>query len=185
MLLALSGTPGTGKTTLAGLLKQQGYTIVNLNELAFEKNFILGTDTKRQSKILDMPRINRYIDKTFSTAEEIIIFEGLATHLLKCMQYIIILRCHPKELTRRLLQRQWSKEKIKENVEAETLDIILCEATELHPEQHIFEIDTTTLSVEECTQAILEIIHNNFQPIEKYTLGKIDWSEEILKEFKS
>ncbi|MEM0466611.1 MAG: adenylate kinase family protein [Candidatus Thermoplasmatota archaeon] len=184
MLVALSGTPGTGKTTIATRLQHSGYQIYNLNELAFKNNFILGVDTKRQAKILDIPKLNRYIKNVFSSRENIIILEGLATHLLKCMQYIIILRCHPQELTRRLQQRQWSREKIKENVEAETLDIILCEATELHPEQHIFEIDTTAQSVEACTQAILEIIHNNFKPIEKYTIGTIDWSEEILNDYK-
>ncbi len=183
MLVALTGTPGTGKTTVASLLRQKGYIVYNLNEVAFANNFILGIDKKRQSKILDIPRINQYIQKTYTTTD-LIIFEGLATHLVKSMKQIIILRCHPEELTRRLLQKHWSWEKIKENVEAEILDIILCEATELHSESHIFEIDTTQLPPEGCAQAIIQIMNNKFKPIKKYMIGNIDWSEEILKDFK-
>jgi len=32
--IALSGTPGTGKTTIASLLDEQGYTIMTLESLA-------------------------------------------------------------------------------------------------------------------------------------------------------
>jgi adenylate kinase len=182
MIVALTGTPGTGKTSVANLLKKNQYHVENLNEIAFENKFLLGVDKKRQSKIIDIPRLNRYIKKTYTT-NDIVIIEGLATHLLKCAEKIIVLRCHPKELTKRLEQKGWSAEKIKENVEAETLDIILCETTEIHPEQNIFEIDTTHLSLNEVANAIIYIIKNNFKPIEKYTIGKIDWSEEILKDF--
>jgi broad-specificity NMP kinase len=61
--------------------------------------------------------------------------------------------------------------------------VILCESVEIHNEENIFEIDTTEESIEFVASSIIEIIKNKFQPMKKYNIGKIDWSEEILKDF--
>jgi adenylate kinase len=181
MIIALSGTPGTGKSSVSVILQQKGYTVLSLNEIAFQNNFILGVDKQRGSKILDINKINNFIKNKY-TREDLVLIQGHASHLLKRVDKLIILRCHPKVLKNRLEKKEWNKEKIKENVEAEILDIILCDATELHPEKSIFEIDTTNISVNSVVSSILEIVNNQFQPIKKYKIGHIDWSEEILKE---
>jgi broad-specificity NMP kinase len=65
-------------------------------------------------------------------------------------------------------------------VEAEILDVILCETVELHPEENIFEIDTTNENIDSVLNSIIDIVKSNFEQIKKYKIGKIDWSEEIL-----
>jgi adenylate kinase len=97
------------------------------------------------------------------------------------MDKVIILRCHPRVLRKRLEKKKWRKQKIQENVEAETLDVILSETAQRYHTENIFEIDTTYKSVEEVAAIIGTIVKKNFQPIKKYRLGQIDWSEEILK----
>jgi adenylate kinase len=181
MRVALSGTPGTGKTSVATMLKKQGYSIVHLHTLAKEKHCIAGSDKKRHSQLIDIGKLNAVIKKNYRT-DSLVFFEGHISHLLKAMDKVIILRCHPKQLQKRLMKKKWSKRKIKENVDAETLDVILCETVELHPARNIFEIDTTGKTIEEVTEVIKNIIENNFQPATPYTLGQIDWSEEILKD---
>ena len=57
MLVAISGTPGTGKTAVSDLLQKEGYEVVSLNELAIKNGFISGIDKKRNSKILDIKRL--------------------------------------------------------------------------------------------------------------------------------
>ena len=182
MFVALSGTPGTGKSSVSALLQKEGYTIVSLNELAIEKKFISGIDKERNSKIIDIDRLNYYINKRYKT-KDIVFIEGHSAHLLKIVDKIILLRCHPKKLKKRLEEKGWNQEKIKENVEAETIDVILCEAVETYPEENIFEIDTTDKKIEDVALAIIEIAKRNFKPTKKYNIGKIDWSEEILKDF--
>ena len=113
-----------------------------------------------------------------------VILEGHLSHLLKNVDYVIILRCHPETLWRRLRNRNWNKEKIKENVEAEILDIILCEAVEKHSRDKLFEIDTTNLQPKEVADIILELIESGFKRDEKLSIGRIDWSEEILDWWK-
>jgi adenylate kinase len=181
MLVAISGTPGTGKTTVSNLLKNQGYFIVYLNELAVAKGFVTGIDVKRNSKIININGLNDYIEEVYDT-NDIVFFEGHASHLLSIVDYIIILRCHPRKLKNRLKRKGWLQQKIKENIEAEALDVILCEAYELHSENKIFEIDTSNKSIKSVLSSIIEIVESNFKLTKKYKIGKIDWSEEILEQ---
>ena len=182
MWVALSGTPGTGKTTVATLLGNKGYTIVEVNKLAIREGFDAGVDKKRHCRLIDIKKINAYIQKHFNR-NNLVFFEGHTAHLLKTVDKIIILRCHPKELYKHLLKKKWGAEKIQENIEAELLDIILCEAVELHPTKNIFEIDTTGKNPAGVVRSILEIVKKKFRPIKQYSLGQIDWSEEILKKY--
>ena len=180
MRVALSGTPGTGKTSVATVLKKRGYSIVHLHTFAKENHCIAGTDKKRGSQLIDMMKLDKAIQKNF-TPDALVFFDGHIAHLLKTMEKVILLRCHPKDLEKRLLKKKWTSKKIRENVEAEIIDIILCEAVERHPSEDIFEIDTTKKSVEEIAVSIVEIVNKNFQPTKTYSIGRIDWSEEILK----
>ncbi len=182
MLAALSGTPGTGKSTISALLQKEGYTIVSLNELAMNQGFVTGIDTERNSKIIDIDGLNDYIDEYYKT-DDLIFIEGHASHLLKTADKVIILRCHPNKLKSRLEKKGWKQEKIKENIEAETIDVILCETVELHPEENIFEINTTNKNIKSVLSSIVEIVKSNFESTKKYKIGKIDWSEEILNDF--
>jgi len=179
MWVALTGTPGTGKSSVATLLQKQGYTIVRLHQFAKENKCIDGIDTKRNTQLIDVNKLNNSIKKHFNK-DTLVFFEGHVGHLLKAIDKVVILRCHPKELSRRLKKKKWNTKKIKENVDAETIDVILCEAVEHHSKKNIFEIDTTKKTIEEVAAIIINIVKKNFQPTKPYTIGQIDWSEEIF-----
>jgi adenylate kinase len=181
MIVAITGTPGTGKTTVASILKKKGFTVVDLKKVAFDNNFVLGVDKNRNSKIVDIEKLNVYIKRNFSS-DELVFVEGHISHLLKCADKIIILRLHPLRLREILFDRNWKKDKVSENVQAEALDVILCEAVDIHSEKNCFEIDGTKLSIQDIVLCILEIIENKFKNIKKYKIGEIDWSEELLKD---
>lgn len=180
MLVALTGTPGTGKSSVSDVLREKGFEIVDLNKVAVEKNFFTGIDKKRDTRIVDIDRLNKYVRDNYKR-KQIVFFEGHLSHLLKSMDKVIVLRCHPKVLKKRLAGKGWKEEKIRENIEAETLDVILCETAELYSEKNVFEIDTTSNSVDSTASSILKIIKNEFKPMKKYNIGMVDWSEEILE----
>lgn len=179
MRVALTGTPGTGKTAVAFVLTKKGYHVVPLHKFAQRNNCIVGVDEKRKSQLVDVDVLNSCIEQEYPSTD-VVLFEGHIGHLLRCMDKIVILRCHPTQLKKRLQKKKWSVKKIKENVEAEILDVILCEAVELHHVDDIFEIDTTQKSITEVALAIELMIQRNFEPTDAYTIGQIDWSEEIL-----
>jgi adenylate kinase len=89
------------------------------------------------------------------------------------------LRCHPKELRRRLSKKGWPKEKIEENAEAELLDIILGEALDILPEENVFEIDTTNKSFHAIASLIQEIISGKRENVKNFKKGKIDWIADL------
>jgi adenylate kinase len=182
MIIALTGTPGTGKTSVSKILQKKGFEVIDLNKVACEKFFLIGRDEKRDTEIVDIEKFNKYIKKNY-IKKDIIFIEGHLSHLFKSVDKVIILRCHPTKLKKNLSKKGWKVEKIKENLEAEMLDIILCEAVEYHPKKNIFEIDITEMTINEVTSSIIEIIDNKFRNIKKYNIGNIDWSEEILKDF--
>lgn len=180
MRVVLTGTPGTGKTSVATILKNQGYNVVHLHVFAKENHCIAGVDRKRNSQLIDMVKLDKAVQKAFSS-DNLVFFDGHIGHLLKSMQKVILLRCHPKELEQRLLKKKWTAKKRKENVDAEALDIILCETVQRHVSEDIFEIDTTKRTGEEIAAIIVRLVNKNFQPTKTYRVGQIDWSEEILK----
>ena len=183
MLVAISGTPGTGKTTICSLLQKEGYNTVNLNEFAINQGCVMDIDKNSKTNIIDIDKLNTHIIKEFRN-NNLFFIDGHASHLLKSINKVIILRCHPQELKKRLKNRGYNKDKIRENIEAETIDVILCEIAEQYSKDQIFEIDTTVKPIKSVFYAIIEIVNNNFKPMDKYRIGKIDWSEEILKKYQ-
>jgi adenylate kinase len=180
MIIAITGTPGTGKTTVASILKKKGFTVVDLKQVAFENNFIISIDKKRNSSIVDVKKLDSYIKNKFF-GKELLFIDGHIAHLLTCADKIIILRLHPSKLKKILINRDWKKNKINENIEAEILDVILCESLNIHTEENCFEIDGTEQSIKDIANCILELVNNKFKNMKKYKIGKIDWSDEILK----
>ena len=136
MKVAVSGTPGTGKSTATDRLETD-FEIVHLNEVIEREGLIEGSDPERDTVIADMVAVEAWLDEQ----DDVVIESHLAHHFEA--DRVIVLRCHPDELTRRLRERGDSASKIQENVESETLDIILSEAVQTHGEDHVFEIDTS------------------------------------------
>ena len=179
MNVSLTGTPGTGKTSISGILSKNKVEILNLNKIISKKKIIFEYDKKRKTKIVDIEKLNTYFDNNIRN-KHLLIIEGHLSHLLNCIDKVILLRCNPNELKKRLLKRRWNKNKINENIESEILDIILCECLKFHSRKNIFEIDTTGKSIDSLALIILDIIKNNFKENKIYKIGNINWSEEIF-----
>jgi adenylate kinase len=182
MIIALTGTPGTGKTTIA-LLLQSKYNIktLNLHNFAKENNLIIGYDNQRNSDMIDIASVEKKINEIIRN-ESLIVLDGHLSHLISCVTNVIVLRCHPKILQKRLQQKNWQKNKINENIEAEMLDIILTEAVDFHSIDHVIEIDTTNKNNEKTTEIIHKLITSSFKKKTLYKPGSIDWTELLLSE---
>jgi len=199
MIVALTGTPGTGKSTVSKLLRNKRYKVLVLNEIIKLENLTLGRDTTRQTTEADLKGLNQYLTenlklnlknkknnkhgiiskkKSDNILGDSIFLEGHLAHLLPLVDLVIILRCHPTELRKRLTKKAWAENKISENLEAEAVDTILIESMERFSQDKVFEIDTTHLKPEDVMEGIIEIIKGNVKGFEP---GRIDWSEEILK----
>jgi adenylate kinase len=180
MIIALTGTPGTGKTTIAKLLrKEYSLEVINIHNFAKKENIIDGFDEKRQSDIIDINTLDKRIKK-YAKTKSLLVLDGHLSHLLQCVSYVLILRCHPIILQNRLRKKHWKKEKIQENIEAEILDIIKIEAINIHSKEHIFEINTTDTPKKKISSLIKRLIESDFHDKNNINSESIDWSELLI-----
>ncbi len=170
MIVLITGTPGTGKTTVANMLAERlGFDVKGVEDLA-RGDAIVGYDEVAKSKIIDMEKVAR----DFKAKGDIIV-EGHLAHRLRQADYVVVLRTRPEALRKRL---RYEEQKLRDNLEAEALDVCLIESIEEHGIDKVYEIDTTDREPGEVVEAILHILEgegSEFRP------GKIDWSEEFFK----
>ena len=164
---ALTGTPGTGKTSISKLLVAD---IVHLSDF-YESSSTEKTDEGEW--LIDLNLLDENI-QTLSKEEGV--FEGHTSHFLSDMDQVIILRCDPIKLKQRLKQRDYSKEKIMENLEAEALNIIYTEALDYIDKGKIFQVDTTNRTAEESAKIIKDFMAGNVKLEETF-----DYSERIME----
>ncbi|MBC7084808.1 MAG: adenylate kinase family protein [Methanomethylovorans sp.] len=182
MLVGITGTPGTGKTSVTTLLeKKTEYQVIHLNELIKDEKLYSEVDTERDCVIADMNLVEKKVMEKVDMSTDVTILESHLSHHIA--DIVIVLRTSPYKLSERLHKREYSENKIQENLEAEALDIILFESVEWC--EKVFEIDTTNQTIEETVADIEEILcallkGQEEQLLVKYKPGSVDWSEEFF-----
>ncbi|HLC67779.1 MAG TPA: adenylate kinase family protein [archaeon] len=176
MLIVITGTPGTGKTAVAAVLKEKlSAHVIDIDYLVKKYKIKSHLDKKRKSKIIDEHELAVAAEKE-NRKGEIVVFEGLMSHFARA-DLTVILRTEPHVLHKRLQEREWHKPKIKENIEAEVIDSI---ATECVDKKNVVELDTTENKPEDIADIIASIL-NNYSLQKRYLPGRIDWSEHYVK----
>lgn len=162
MRISISGTPGTGKSSVSKVLsKRLGFNLVDLNSLAEEKGLYCGLDRSRETKIVDVEKIEKEVDKIKGN----VILDGHYSQDIP-NDLTVVLRCNPRELRKRMNEKGWGERKIEENIQAEIMEICLDEARIL--KRKVIEIDTTGSSPGTAAKKIISFL-------KQYKLWKL-WS---------
>ncbi len=166
MRITITGTPGTGKTTLSNLLSEKlKIPVYHLSELIREKGLYSGYDEKRGSYVADVEKL-----RWFFSGKENFIAEGLVAHFIPS-DVLIVLRASPEVVRRRLEERGYPREKVEENVEAERFDVCASEALKLGNFKRVIQIDTTKRKPEDVLRLALEGISG------RDLFEDVDWLE--------
>jgi len=156
--IALTGTPGTGKSTVADAVGDRlGIEIIHLNDRIKEYGLHTGEDEERGSLVADIEAIEEHLGD----------WSGLLdSHLSHQFEADagVVLRCAPEELEERLTERGETAAKAVENAESEALDIVLSEAVRRHGEENIYEIDTSDRAVEAVTDDVIAVLRGEREP---------------------
>lgn len=137
MRVAVTGTPGTGKSTATERLETD-LNVIHLNDVIREQELTAGQDSERDSAVADIDAVADWLD-----GQDDVVFEShLAHHFVA--DTVVVLRCHPGEIERRLRSRDEAPASVAENAESEALDVILTEAVERHGTDNVHEIDATS-----------------------------------------
>ena len=175
-LFALTGTPGTGKTTLSQELRSRGYEVVDGKEFIRSHGLLGEYDADRDTYEVDLDALNDALEG-FRSDDRPVILDSHLSHFMDS-RGIILLRCSPRSLAERLRGRGYSERKVRENVQAEILDEILCEASET--DIPIGEIDCSALSVREAADIAEKVISGDASD---YPPGSTDWTSEMVEWF--
>lgn len=170
MLIAVTGTPGTGKTSACAVLAKRGYVVVDLDGFARREGLIVGRDAARGSDEVDVDALRDGLHIPAKVA----FLKSHYSHRMH-VDLAVVLRCRPSVLRARLEARGWPPEKVRENVEAEAIDVILQEAVGRLP--FVFEVDTTSSTPAQTAEAILAILQGKTKGHEP---GSVDWTSEVL-----
>ncbi|MCD2202662.1 adenylate kinase family protein [Halobacterium sp. KA-6] len=168
MRVAVTGTPGTGKTTATEHLDTD-LDIVHLNDVIQEEGLYTEVDEARDSKVADLDAVRDWLE-----GREDVLVESHLSHLLDADR-VVVLRCAPGELERRLIERGEPAEKAQENAESEALDVILSEAVRDHGKPNVYEIDTTGRDPEAVADDIEAVLAGERDP----SAGEVDFTEYL------
>jgi adenylate kinase len=155
--IAVTGTPGTGKTTATDALETD-LDVVHLNEVIETEGLTTGHDEDRDTLVADLEALREWLGER----DDVILESHLAHHLP--VDRVVVLRCHPEELERRLAERDEPRATIEENAESEALDVILSEAVAEHGEGSVYEIETTDRDPDAVAAAIAAVIDGDREP---------------------
>ena len=152
--IIITGTPGTGKTTIAkNSAKKLNFLNLDINQTIKKYKIKFSYDKKRKCKIIDIKKLNKALIseikliKTKNSNSEFeffgIIIDSHLSHYLpkRYVDLCIVAKCNLKILKKRLEKRHYGKNKIRENLDAEIFDTCYTEA--LEAKHKIIIIDTS------------------------------------------
>ncbi|WP_435098970.1 adenylate kinase family protein [Halorubrum sp. N11] len=183
--IAVTGTPGTGKSTATDLLADE-YDVIHLNErIKGDDGLWTERDADRDTLVADLDAVREHLGDWSGV---------LDSHLAHRFDVdrVIVLRCHPEAIEARLRERGESDatatenaepdepsralaRKARENAESEALDVILSEAVSEHGMENVYEIDTTDRDPESVAAALRDAIEGDREP----SAGTVDFMDYI------
>ena len=168
----ITGTPCTGKTTIASKLNGR---LIKINDLARSHDFILGVDEDKGYQIIDIDKLSEHIYHLIQNSNETLIFEGHVSHLCDGADKVIVLRVRPEILEKRLMKRNYSDDKIRENLEAEALGVCSAEAYDKYTDK-VYEVDVSDLTIDESVTLVKKIIDGKIEQ----SVGNIDFMDWFM-----
>ncbi len=185
-LVAVTGVPGTGKTTVSSLLAAEiSGEHIELTRLVKEGGLSSGWDQERATAIADLKALRLTILNIVENARGPVIVDGHYSPDVsprELTNLVIVLRRAPWVLRDELKARGYSARKVRENVEAELLGTCLTDALMVQDPVKILEIDTTGEAPEDTVRLIRAAVEGEVEP----SYGEVDWmnqpeTEELLR----
>src|SRR3989344_9131342 len=140
----VTGSIASGKTTLSRLLAKKYHAIyIDVNGLIKEFKLYLNYNKKLKAYNVNTNKLNKFLINLIKHSKNNLVLDSHLSHYLpsKYVDLCYVTKCDIKQLKNRLMKRRYNKEKIRENLDAEILDVCLTEALENKHKVKI--IDTT------------------------------------------
>jgi len=143
-VIVVSGTPCTGKTTLAKkIAKKTKFCYIDVNDVIADNDLAEEYDKKRKCKVVDEKKLAKILVKLIENDKQQykkdkkshpgLVIDSHLSHYVpkKYVDTCFITKCDLKTLKKRLEKRKYTKAKVRENLDCEIFDICLNEAVSL------------------------------------------------------
>ncbi len=170
MRIAVTGTPGVGKSTLVAEGERRGYRIVDVKAWAKKEGCVVDFDEDDDADVIDVVELAHLVPDDDGSK---VLYDGHLSHLLD-LDVVWVLRCDPRVLRERLEARGYKAAKVDENTEAEALDLILQEA--LDGGKNVVQRDATHRSPEALFDAFVAATR---PMMTEPDLEAVDWSDQL------
>jgi adenylate kinase len=200
MMVSITGTPCVGKTTISKEFEKEGWNYLDLKRMIFESGTGDGMKGEMGEVLVDEQGLRDYLEEFKFPVPGNSVLDGHLSYLAPS-DICIVLRLDPRVLKDRLKEREYAPRKVRENVEAEAVSVILIEAMDMEKERlggvHwrklpsrcgiVFEVDASGKSISEVFQQTIDIIDayrgKRLNELSEYRPGRVDWLEEMLEWF--
>ena len=156
MIIAISGSVGSGKTTVAQAFSDVVRAeCIHLTEVA--RAFILEEKKDLQTFDFDLDALCEHVERNILNSAKTQVVEGHFSHLLspKYVDCVFVLNRDLKELRLEYEKRGYSKKKIRDNLEVESFNLCFYEALENgFQEGQVFVVENNTC-VKDCVDKIV------------------------------
>jgi adenylate kinase len=169
MRIIITGSPGTGKSTIAATLsKKLDVELIDIKKIVNQKK-LCGKNHE-----VDLKALHSAL-RPFLTQKNYIVEGHLACEIKIPADFVLVLRTDPFVLKKRLNKRRYSKEKIIENLMAEMLDYCTQRVEKVYGKKPL-EIDTSKRNVHSCVIEIEKAIKQK-----KKKLDHVNYSRQLKK----
>ncbi|CAG8570006.1 2121_t:CDS:2 [Paraglomus brasilianum] len=161
--ILITGTPGTGKTSLAEISAQAtGLTHIDVSALVKENSLHSGYDEEFDTLILDDDRLVDELEEKVSQGGKIVDFHSCEVFPERWFDLVLVLRTDNTILYDRLVERGYNQNKITENIDCEIFQVVLEEARESYPEEIVVELQSNSVQDMESNLSRIQQWANNW-----------------------
>ena len=163
-ILGVTGTPGTGKKSIAPRLASKlGVQCVGLGAL-------VSAGGVGKEEEVDTDKLRALMSRTL--AGKPVVFGHLVPYVLErsLVERVVVLRCEPAVLKKRLAKRGYPPRKTVENVEAELIGLLAADSRTAFGSRKVLEFDTTKTNPIRAAAALRVLLERG----EK--MAGIDWA---------
>ncbi len=157
MRIAITGSPGTGKTTLAKRLARV-MGIKPINERAFALKKRIGSWNAEENELeVPLGKLQKALAAELRKRKNAIVEGHMICEVRLPVDYVVLLRVHPEVLEARLEAKGYKAEKVQDNVFCEGIEYCKKHVLKRYPAKRVVEIFSGYAPLETLTRVVAEL----------------------------
>ncbi len=141
MRIIITGTPGTGKTTVAkALAKRHKSKYINEQELCIGQGIGL-IDKKNKELVVPLSELQKALKRVLAKEKDFFLEGHLVCEIKIPIDLVVVLTCNPATLEKRLKKKGYVAEKVLDNLHCENIRYCFKKALKNFGKKRVLRVD--------------------------------------------